>query len=155
MTRVFEALRGGSGELVVRTRPPNLPVFVDGKKVGTSPLSVDVAAGKRRVEIGSEATETVRAEVEIQASQKTTMERTIPRRGVKTTAAFLTQPPAQIHVDGRDTGQLADGRPIQLDPGVKHRITLIDVARQKKREIFVEQGEGDAKTYVIDLDPRG
>jgi len=155
VTRVYEALRGGSGELVVRTRPANLPVIVDGKKVGTSPLSVDVAAGRRSVEIGSEATETVRAEIEIQAGQKTTVDRTVPRRGVKTTASFVTQPPARIHVDGRDTGQLADGRPIQLDPGVKHRITLIDVARQKKREIFVEQAEGDSKTYVIDLDPRG
>ncbi|MFO0722201.1 MAG: serine/threonine-protein kinase [Myxococcota bacterium] len=155
VTRVFEPLRGGSGELVVRTKPSNLHVSVDGKHVGESPLSVDVSAGGHSVELSGEGVETISAAIEVGAGQKATLDRTVPKKGTRTTAAFITEPPAQILVEGRSIGKLADGAPIPMAPGARQKVTLVDPARGKKRDIFVELAEGEAKVFVIEMDPRG
>jgi hypothetical protein len=54
-------------------------------------------------------------------------------------------------LDGQDTGQRADGSALALDPGTRHRLTLIDDARGVERDVWIELAEGEEKTYVLEL----
>jgi eukaryotic-like serine/threonine-protein kinase len=151
LTIVRENLEGEVGELVVRTRPTNVTVKVDGKDVGTSPLSVDVPQGRRVIELAGDEIEPVRQVVEIVPGQKTTIDRSFSKKGLATTAAILTHPPSRVLIDGIDTGQRADGRAIAIEPGTKHRVTLVDDARGIKKDVFIQQSEGEQKRYVLEL----
>ncbi|MCC7381594.1 MAG: serine/threonine protein kinase [Deltaproteobacteria bacterium] len=151
ITLISAKLEGEPGELVVNTRPSNLKVTIDGKEMGTSPLSVDVPQGDRLVEITGEGLEPFREVVRVVAKDKTTLDRTISRRGRITSAAFVTRPPLKVVIDGRDTGLVADGTAQPIEPGTKHRVRLFDDRRGVEKEIWIQQQEGEQRTYLLEV----
>lgn len=148
---VREQLAGEPGELVVRTKPTNLKVLVDGKDVGTSPLSVDVPGGERKIVIEGGEVEPLALTLRITPGQKTTLDRTLAKKGRATTARIVTEPPSKIWLDGNDTGARADGSAIAVEPGARHKVTLVDEARGLKKEIWIQLDEGEQRTYVLEL----
>ena len=83
--------------------------------------------------------------------QKLTLDKTLGRPGRETRAYVSTEPPSRIVLDGKDTGQRADGSALALDPGTRHRLTLVDDARGVERDVWIELAEGEEKTFVLEL----
>lgn len=151
VTILRENMPGDEGELVVRTKPTNLEVRVDGKLLGNAPLSADVARGRHTVVISGPGVEPWEGEIEIVPRQKLTLDKTLGRPGRETRAYVSTEPPSRIVLDGKDTGQRADGSALALDPGTRHRLTLVDDARGVERDVWIELAEGEEKTFVLEL----
>jgi len=151
ITLLDETMPGDKGELVVRTRPTNLEVQIDGKVVGRSPLSIDVAHGARKVQISGPGVEPLITEIDVSPGQKTTIDRTLTSAANQSRAKIISDPPGKLLIEGKDTGMRADGRPIPFEPNKKHRVTLIDESRGTERDLWIQLGEGETKTYLITL----
>ncbi len=141
VTLIREVLKGETGELVVSSKPANLPVKVDGRELGNTPLTIAVAWGRRKVEIGGGSTEVIVAEVEVEPGNTHTIERTVPKKGQRSTLAISSDPAAEIMLDGRATGRRTNDGSLDLAPAVVHQITLIAAGVRKDLEIQLEPGE--------------
>ena len=141
VTLIRETLKGDTGALGVRSTPSGLRVEIDGLDMGRTPLKVDVPWGMRKVSIGDVGTETVVANIAIEPGGSHTIERTVPKRGERTTLAIISEPAAEIIVDGKATGKHTNDGALDLAPGLLHEITLVTPGMRKAVQIRLEAGE--------------
>ncbi len=142
-----------TGELKVRSKPSNLPVLVDGLEVGRTPVTAQVPWGRREVTIGGEDTERLVVTAEVEAGGTTTVDRAVPARGRRTTIAVLSDPPASLSIDGVDAGHWTGPEPIDVEPGVPHKITLRDGQGQPLRELDLQLEAGERRRLFVALEP--
>jgi len=102
------------GWLSVETDPPGLPVFVDGRDAGTSPLdALRLEAGRRKVEVRGECIRSRAKTVNVRRGGRAALKlRTRPRTRVLEVRALDEKGrkvKARVRVDGRNVGR-APGR---------------------------------------------
>ena len=151
VTIVSETLRAEPGELRIRTTPSKMPVRVDGKDVGDTPLTVEVASGSRKVEIGGGARALITVDVDVKPGETTRLDRPVPAKGERTTIAIDSAPAAEIHFDGKPIGRRTGDGPFEVEPGVAHRVTLVEPHSKRTRDIQIKLQPGEKKRLFLDL----
>lgn len=150
LTRVDRRLTGGDVELAVYGKPSGLEVRVDGKSVGVTPLSLDVAPGPHRVEIGGGERELIVKEIVAEAGKKITLEPSVPKRGGLPSLDLRSAPTAQVFIDGRPSGE-TNGPAISLEPDVRHTVLLVEPGTNRRIEFQVELAAGELRRMFLDL----
>ena len=79
-------------QLVVNAEPEGSAVFVDGKRAGTAPVSVSVAAGEHTLEVSAEGYESLKRSVTV-AAQRTVELNVVLRAQAAATSAVVTDAP--------------------------------------------------------------
>lgn len=126
------------GTLKVDSRPPGAEVFVDGKSLGQTPLSVRLAAGSHRLEVGSRSNPqvipvTIAGGAEVQQYVEFPE---IPERGE---LRVVSEPPgARVFVDGTPRGS-APITVTGLTPG-EHSVALEGNAGTVKQTVTITSG---------------
>jgi len=86
-----------TGGLLIRTRPADAEVYLDGRLVGTTPLRLDdVAAGTYNVRLVKKGYETVAARVRV-GNETTALDRKLPSVMVKVLEARIKEDPGNLH----------------------------------------------------------
>ena len=115
----------GPGRLHVETEPAEALVSVDGKQVGTAPLSLDLAPGEHELDVGAEGYKTIAQQLSLDPGQQLSLRLALheaqPEPVPPLLAAASDPQGAQFYVDGR----LIGNTPIKVrsTPG-RHEIRL-------------------------------
>ncbi len=102
---LFEEVRAGiKGKLVVKAQPAGSAVLLDGKELGKTPLTLEVAVGAYKLEVRSvDGMSSLTADVVIHADQETDIKGKLEFVGCKLTVA--SQPEgARVLVNGKELG---------------------------------------------------
>ena len=130
--------RPAMGTLKVDSRPPGAEVFVDGKSLGQTPLSVRLAAGSHRLEVGSRSNPqvipvTIAGGAEVQQYVEFPE---VPDRGE---LRVVSEPPgARVFVDGTPRGS-APITVTGLTPG-EHSVALEGNTGTVKQAVTITSG---------------
>lgn len=150
LTMVEQRLTGGDVELAVYGKPSGLEVRVDGKVVGVTPLSIDVAPGPHVVEVGGGERELIVKEIVVEPGKKLTLEPSVPKRGGLPTLDLRSAPTAQVFIDGRPLGE-TNGSAFPLEPDVRHTVLLVEPGTNRRIEFQVELAAGELRRMFLDL----
>ncbi len=135
------------GTLVLTTQPAGARVFLDGKDVGESPLTLkDVAPGKHSLTLATSAG-SVKKVVRIEAGKTTTLEIPIYSGWIVVFAPV----PLDIAENGRAIGSSDQGR-LMLSPGL-HQLTLTNRQLGYKGVQIVDIEPGEERS--ISIQPTG
>jgi hypothetical protein len=127
-----------TGTLKVDSRPPGAEVFVDGKPRGRTPLSIDLAAGDHRLEVGSRSNPRV-IPVSIAAGARVQQYVELPEVAQRGELRVVSEPPgARVVVDGTERG-VAPITVTDLTPG-EHSVALEGKAGTVKQQVTVVSG---------------
>jgi hypothetical protein len=127
-----------TGTLEVDSRPPGAEVFVDGKPRGRTPLSVDLAAGAHRLEVGTRSNPRV-IPVSIAAGARVQQYVELPEVAERGELRVVSDPPgARVVVDGTPRG-VAPITVTDLTPG-DHSVALEGQAGIVKHQVTVVSG---------------
>jgi hypothetical protein len=141
------------GELRVTSQPPRATVWLDGRRVGTTPLALEgVAAGPHAVKVRGESGQTYVEDVEVEPGTPTTVRAEFtPAVGRLT---VLVQPWGSIYIDGQLHRQETDVQyEVELPAGT-HRLRVEHPALGSvTQEVTVAPGA--PQRIVIDLNARG
>lgn len=100
---VFGAVLQRQGRLSIQTTPSSVTVYLDGRKLGVTPLQNTVAAGQRRLRLVKSGYETVVRDVEVPPDLRTS--ETISLQKFRGTLSVETAPDgAQVQIEGRVVG---------------------------------------------------
>ena len=150
LTRVSQTLKGGEVELAVYSKPSGLEVRLDGDKLGSTPLSVDVAPGPHEVEIGGGERELIKKRVVAEVGKKITLEPSVPMKGGLPSLDLKSAPTAQVFINGLPSGE-TNGPAFDLEPEVSHDVLLVDPNSKRRIEFKVELGTGERRRMFLDL----
>lgn len=155
---VLEATADGLGQLWVRSELPGAEVLLDGKRVGTTPLtsSIPVVPGEHQVALRREGYRTVsnRVTVGVGATAEVSLEPRPDRAAIAATGSRLALKGDEaselvVTLDGERVGLYAS--PIALAPG-PHTI-LIERWGYLATEVELEVPKGETLTQVVSLEP--
>jgi PEGA domain len=130
------------GRLAVRSDPAGASVVIDGRRRGTTPVTVDgLAAGSHRVQIAT-ASASLEQVVTIEAGSTTTV--VVPLNAIAGTAGWLSLASPiglEIFENGQLLGTAADG-PLRLGPGA-HRLELVNepLGYRGQQAVVIRAGE--------------
>ncbi len=150
---MFEAkLEGDPGRLEVSSQPSELSVFMDGKRIGETPLFTEVPSGEHILEIGGGSRAKLREEVTIQAGRRTKISRKVPSAEAMAKVHIDSDPKARIFINGQATGNFTGGAALALPSGVAHKVILeYGGARQKQRQLRIKLKKGEERRVFVDL----
>lgn len=152
LTILEEQVGSGEGELAIYGKPSGLKARVDGRAVGTTPMSIDVAPGEHEVVLGGGEYEQIKRVVVVKLGEKTEINPIVPKRGRLSTIAIDSEPEAEIHIDGAARGR-TNGEALPLEAGVSHKVTLV-VPGEARREFPVKLAPGERRRMFLDLRKR-
>jgi hypothetical protein len=135
-----------TGKIEIATQPPGAKVFLNGKPVGESPLSLDVAAGRHTLTL-SAASGSVRRTVRVEAGKSVTVDVPIFSGWVDVAAPIILE----VFENGKSIGNTEQNR-LLLKPG-QHELTFTNRDLDYSSTHVVEIEPGEARTITID--PRG
>ena len=135
-----------TGKVQIETQPAGARVFLDGKPVGDSPLSLDVPAGRHTFTLTS-ASGSVRRTVRVEAGKTATIDVPIFSGWVEVAAPIIFE----VFEDGKSIGNTEQNR-LLLKPG-RHELTFTNRDLDYTSTHVVEIEPGEAKPLTID--PRG
>jgi hypothetical protein len=151
VTRVQASLPGEEGALKVSSKPSDLPVRIDGRLAGNTPLSAGLPAGKHDLEIGDDTREVIKSAVEIQPGKTAKVFKNVPPKGALGSLWITSEPRAQIFLDDQPTGRWTNDGALALEPGVSHRVSLVVDDETHKHEIVIKLKRGEKKELFLDL----
>lgn len=150
---IFNAkLEGDPGRLEVSSQPSELPVFLDGKRLGETPLYTEVPGGKHVLEIGGGDRAKLREEIEVTVGKKTKISRKVPSAEAMAQVRIDSEPKARILVNGQPTGHITGDGPLPLAPGVDHRVSLEYGGAQPRTKVLrIHLNKGENRAVYVDL----
>lgn len=145
-------LEGDPGRLEVSTQPSELSVFMDGERLGETPLFTEVPSGKHVLEIGGGSRAKIREEVTIQAGHRTKISRKVPAAEAMANVRIDSHPKARIFVNGQATGNFTGGEALALPSGVSHKVELeYGGTLRKRRQLRIKLKKGEDRSVFVDL----
>jgi hypothetical protein len=137
--------------LVIETRPRGARVFVDGKEVGRSPVSLPGRDGSRQLTAFAPGRRLYTATVDGRGSHQATLAEA-PRwggaGGIKVRCKAARR--YYVFVDGKDTGQLCPTERIGIKIG-KHTVEVHDLVTGSRRSVPANVVDTD-HSLKVDID---
>jgi hypothetical protein len=118
--------------------------------VGSTPVSIDVAPGPHRVEVGGGERELIQKDVVAEVGKKITIEPSVPTKGGLPSLDLRSAPTAQVFINGQPSGQ-TNGAAFRLEPDVTHSVVLIEPGSERRIEFSVELTAGERRHMYLDL----
>ena len=145
-------LEGDPGRLEVSSQPSELPVFLDGERIGETPLYTEVPSGKHLLEIGGGSRAKIREDIEVTVGKKTKISRKVPSAEAMAKVRIDSEPKARILVNGQPTGQFTGGDALPLPPGIDHRVSLeYGGAKALSKTLRINLKNGEDRAVFVDL----
>ena len=152
VTMVKVELEGRPGRIEIETTPPAMPVRIDGEPFGETPVFREIPLGKHRISIGGiNGFATIEKTVKIQEGKRSRLKLDIPKANSLGQLDLRSTPRARIYIDGKPTKFWTNDGPIDLTPGVPHRLGLRVRGTKKRHELKVELRDGERKSVYLDL----
>ncbi|MCA9555774.1 MAG: PEGA domain-containing protein, partial [Myxococcales bacterium] len=150
---VLEAkLEGDPGRLEVSSQPSEQPVFIDGQRVGETPLIREVPHGKHLLEVGGGDRAKVHEEITVQVGEKTKVYKKVPKADAMAQLLIDSEPKARILINGQPTGRFTGDGALDLPPGVDHDVRLeYGGSNKRQRALQVNLERGEHRRIFVDL----
>lgn len=135
------------GELYAKVRPFGAEIFVDGKKLGETPLKLKVPAGVREVEIKKEGFQPLKRQMSVREGETADLTATLSEMPRGTLMVESSPPGAAILIDGKEMGQTP--RALRLDAR-PHQVELRKPTRKSVTStVLVEADRTNRVSYVL------
>ncbi len=134
-----------AGDLLVETTPPGAKVLLDGKKVGTTPLTMNaVKPGKYKLVLESEEG-TIRREITIRKGERFIANETFMAGWL----AVHSRIPLDVLMNGKRIGSTNDGQ-LLLPPG-RHKVTFASAQYNYRETLSFEIDAGRVRDHNVTL----
>lgn len=149
---LFDAtLEGDPGRLEVSSQPSEQPVFLDGERIGETPLFREVPQGEHLLAIGGGDRAKLEEKIEVRVGKKTKISRKIPSADAMAQVAIDSEPKARIYVNGQATGRFTGDGALPLPPGIDHDVALEYGGGGKKKHLRINLRRGETRALFVDL----
>lgn len=150
---LFEAeLEGDPGRLEVSTQPSELPVFLDGVRIGETPLFREIPQGKHVLELGGGDRAKLREEIVVRPGKKTKVSRKVPSAAAMAQLRLDSEPKARIILNGEPTGKFTGDGVLPLAPGIDHDVALeVGGKKPKRKHLRINLERGEDRSVFVDL----
>lgn len=123
-----------TGDLIVNSTPDRADVFVNGQRVGVTPLRLNLNEGSYEVRVVEDGYSEYRATVQVRRGEATRVEARLQPQ--KATLEVFTNVDARIFVDGVEVGQTRNGSlRVEIDAGRNDRIQIVALAPGYRVEV--------------------
>jgi hypothetical protein len=134
-----------AGDVFVETTPPGAKVLLDGKKVGTTPLTLKaLKPGKYKLVLESDEG-TIRRDISVRAGERVMAQETFMPGWL----AVHSRIPLDVLMNGKRIGATGDGQ-LLLPPG-RHKVTLASAQYNYRDTISVEIDAGRVRDHNVKL----
>jgi diacylglycerol kinase family enzyme len=141
-------LRPKTGTVSIKSEPTNAKIYLDGKEVGNTPVTLKPVRGIHEVEIRMDGYEIWRENVDIQADKEKTLTAALQ---LKTGTILIESEPAnaKIYLDGKDAGKT----PVTLRPvcGIHTVEIRTDGYEVWRQSVEVEADEEKSLTAALQI----
>jgi hypothetical protein len=155
--------------ILIETSPSGATIWLDGNKLADrTPLMIERprSQAEHKIKMAKKGFRTVSSSFSIQSKAGMTLishklersakrasdlqKRPAPKPENAALLAIQTEPEVGVRIDDRDSGPTNHG-PFALEPGRRHKITLVDEEDMPKREFWVELEKRERRHLVLDL----
>ncbi len=136
------------GKLEIKSIPEDADVYIGGKKLGSTPLMIDMAEkGLQQIEVKKDGFHSWKEEVEIAAGQASEVTAELTALSGK---LYVTSKPgdAAVYVSGKNRGRT----PVRIE-GIQKGKTLVEVRKEcyepSKKTVMVSPGKEEKSEFVL------